>query len=396
MKISILTSILLLALTVDTRAANVGDGVASRQAPRPSQYRIAHLPTLGGSSLGGGINNLGVVVGRSNLPGNASRHAVIWRHGEIIDLDTLGGPNSSVVWPVKNILGIVSGITQTDEPDPLGESWSCGAFFPAATATGFRCVGFVYRDGVMRELPTLGGTHGFATGTNNWGFTVGWAENTVHDPTCVAPQQLQFRAVVWGPDGRVFRQLRPLPGHTTSAATAINDLGQVVGISGICDDAVGKFSAISAVRWGLDGVPHDLGNIGGNAWNTSMAVNLRGDIAGFANVSKPADGAIDWHAFLWTRRDGIRDLGTLGDDVFSQAYGINFRGQVVGRSCDEEFNCRAFLWENGRMIELKTLIPGYAGTPTIAADIDDFGRISGQTIDPATGLAVAFRAIPID
>ena len=36
----------------------------------------------------------------------------------------------------------------------------------------------------MTRLPTLGGTHGFATGTNNLGQTVGWAENTVLDPTC--------------------------------------------------------------------------------------------------------------------------------------------------------------------------------------------------------------------
>jgi probable HAF family extracellular repeat protein len=363
---------------------------------KPKQYRIEHLPSLGGtSSIGNSINNLGIIAGRSNLLGNGSRHAVIWRHGELIDLETLGGPNSNVLWPVKNILGIVSGITQTDEVDDSGESWSCGAFFPAATATGYRCVGFVWRDGVMKELPTLGGTHGFATGTNNWGYTVGWAENTVHDSTCVAPQILQFRAVVWGPDARIFRELPPLPGHTTSAATAINDLGQVVGISGICDDAVGKFSAISAVRWDLNGVPHDLGDIGGNAWNTSMAINLRGDIVGFANIAKPADGALMPHAFLWTKRGGIKDLGTLEDDVFSQAYGINFRGQVVGRSCDVDFNCRAFLWENGKMAELKTLLPGYTGRPTVAADIDDFGRISGQTFDPATGTLVAFKATPI-
>lgn len=85
----------------------------------------------------------------------------------------------------------------------------------------------------MRPLPTLGGTNGFATGTNNKGQIVGWAENTVHDPTCVAPQVLQFRAVAWGPKEGQIRELPPLPGDTVSAATALNDRGQVVGISGI-------------------------------------------------------------------------------------------------------------------------------------------------------------------
>ncbi len=46
----------------------------------------------------------------------------------------------------------------------------------------------------MRPLPTLGGTHSFATGTNNRRQTVGWAETTVRDRSCVPPQVLQFRA----------------------------------------------------------------------------------------------------------------------------------------------------------------------------------------------------------
>lgn len=54
----------------------------------------------------------------------------------------------------------------------------------------------------MRPLPTLGGTHSFATGTNNRRQTVDWAETTVRDRSCVPPQVLQFRAVVWGPNRR--------------------------------------------------------------------------------------------------------------------------------------------------------------------------------------------------
>ena len=74
-------------------------------------------------------------------------------------------------------------------------------------------------------------------------------------PTCVAPQRLRFRAAVWGPSGQLVRELKPLPGSgdTTTAATAINDRGQVVGISGICDQAAGRFSAIHAVLWQPNG-----------------------------------------------------------------------------------------------------------------------------------------------
>jgi probable HAF family extracellular repeat protein len=379
------------AVTLLAGAGHGGDAPATAAQIR---YRVAHLPSLGGSSsLGSSINDRGWIAGRSNLPGNQTRHAVLWRGGVARDLGTLGGPNSNVVWPVKNVRGIVTGIAQTDEPDPNNEAWSCSAFFPAPTARGFQCLGFVWRDGQMRPLPTLGGTHGFATGANNWGQVVGWAENTVHDPTCVLPQVLQFRAVLWGPGEHQIRELPPLPGDSVSAATAINDRGQVVGISGICDDAVGKFSAIHAVMW-ENGVPRDLGNIGGRAWNTSMAVNLQGDVAGFGNVSVTPNGEFNGRAFLWTKQGGIRDLGTLPGDVFSQAYGINVWRQVVGRSCDADFNCRAFLWQHGVMTELKQLVPGYTGTLTIAADIDDLGRITGQALDPATGTFVAYAATP--
>ncbi|WP_240359349.1 hypothetical protein [Pyxidicoccus trucidator] len=72
--------------------------------------------------------------------------------------------------------------------------------------------------------------------------------NTVHDSTCVAPQVLQFRAVMWGTNDQI-RELPPLGDDTVSAATAVNDRGQAVGISGICDIAVGQRSAIHAVRW---------------------------------------------------------------------------------------------------------------------------------------------------
>ena len=378
--------------------AGAGQGSDQPAATRGAhvRYRVTHLASLGGpSSLGDSNNDRGWVAGRSNLAGNQTRHATLWRSGSLLDLGTLGGPNSSIVWPVKNVRGILTGIAQTAEPDPLNEAWSCSAFFPAATGRGVRCLGFVWQDGVMRALPTLGGTHGFATGSNNRGQIVGWAENTVHDPTCVPPQVLQFRAVMWGPGPGQIRELPPLPGDTVSAATALNDRGQVAGISGICDDAVGKFSAIHAVLW-ENGVPRDLGNIGGLAWNTSMAINLQGDVAGFGNVSLPPDGAFDAHAFLWTRQGGIRDLGTLPlpGHVFSQAYGINVWRQVVGRSCDADFNCRAFLWQNGEMTELQQLVPGYPGTLTIAGDIDDLGRISGQARDPVSGALVAFVATP--
>jgi probable HAF family extracellular repeat protein len=372
-------------------------GASTRQNAAFANYHLANLDSLGGtSSVGFSVNDRGWVAGRSNLPGNQTRHATLWRNGQLTDLRTLGGANSAVLWPVKNLPGIVSGIAQTNEPDPYNEKWSCGFFFPAATGRGTRCLGFTWKNGVMTPLPTLGGTHGFATGTNNLGQTTGWAENTVHDPTCESPQVLQFRAVVWGPRRGQIRQLRPLPGDTVTAATALNDFGRVVGISGICDQAAGRFSAIHNVIWDDGGPPVDIGDFGGVAWNTPMAVNEQGAVVGFANASAAAGGNLVPLAFLWTESEGIRSLDTLPGDVTSQATGINEWGQIVGQSCDAAGNCRGFLWQNGVMRDLNDLVvSGDDDLITTANDIDDFGRITGQAVD-ATGKFVAFLATPTD
>src|SRR5437762_2468985 len=85
-----------------------------------SEYRVANLPSLGGTiSRGNSINDRGWVAGYSNLAGNQSRHAIAWVDGVESDLGTLGGPNSSVAWPVKNDRGLLAGIAQTAAPDPL-------------------------------------------------------------------------------------------------------------------------------------------------------------------------------------------------------------------------------------------------------------------------------------
>jgi probable HAF family extracellular repeat protein len=368
-----------------------GPTLASEDHGRPA-YIVTNLPSLGGTvSSGNSLNDLGWASGTSNLPGDITQHATLWLDGGRIDLGTLGGPNSGVIWPVKNDLGVISGIAETDAADPLGERWSCSAFFPALT--GKTCRGVVWERRAIRALPTLGGNNGFATGSNNRRQVVGWTETTMHDPTCVRPQVLQFLPVIWGPGKDQIAALPSLPGDSVGAATAINDRGQVVGISGICDRAVGRFSAAHAVLW-ENGAVVDIGNLGGAAWNTPMAINEWGDVVGFANVS--AGGAFSAHAFLWTRRDGIRDLGTLPGDAFSQALGINNWRQVVGISCTAGFaSCRGFLWQNGAMTDLNSLVaPGYSDQIYAAGDINDLGRITGQAFNPTTNEYSAFLAVP--
>lgn len=362
-----------------------------------SRYRVERLGSLGGTSSGGsGINDIGLVTGVSNLPGDQSVHATAWLFGSTFDLGTLGGPNSAVIFPVKNHYGLVAGVAETDRLDPNGESWSCSAFFPAAT--GHTCLGVVWEWGHKRALPTLGGNNGFAAGINDLGQAIGWAETAYRDPSCdpQSGQVLQFLPVVWGPAKDQVRALPLLEGDSSGAATAINGQGQVVGISGSCDQAVGRFTAKHAVLWD-HGQAIALGDLGGAAWNTPMAINQHGDVVGFANLPGGATpGSFRPHAFLWTRSGGMQDLGTLPGDTRSQALGINDRGQVVGISYGGAAGARAFLWEKGVMQDLNALVPAGSDHLSSAGDIDEAGRVTGQSTDPDGTVSWAFLAVPTD
>jgi probable HAF family extracellular repeat protein len=364
-----------------------GEGLA------PSGYEIVTLPVLSGTQAAGdAINSQGQVAGYATLSGNTVQHATLWHDGQIQDLGTLGGPNSGVLWPGLNDAGVAAGVAETADLQPLGESWSCSAFFPAPT--GHICRGFVWADGRMTGMPTLGGDNSFATEVNDRGHVVGWAETPVHDPTCDSTQVLQFRAVVWDPANHRIHQLRPLPGDSASAATAINDEDQVVGISGRCDIAVGRFSARRAVLWD-HGHVIDIGGLGGVAWNTAMAINNEGVVVGFADTTGDQSGAPNFHAFIWTREAGIKDLKTLSGDILSEALDINNQGQVVGISIGAN-GTRAFIWQNGKMTNLQSLLrPGYPNVLESAQGINDEGQITGYLMVPSTGQQLTFVATPI-
>ena len=84
------------------------------------------------------------------------------------------------------------------------------------------------------------------------------------------------------------------------------------------------------------------------------------------------------HAFLW-QKGLIRDLGTLGG-TFSQAYGVNDLGQVVGISTipgsETTHETRAFLWQNGTMVDLLEVTRGFTALAA-ARKINEAGQLVG-------------------
>jgi probable HAF family extracellular repeat protein len=353
-----------------------------QEIENPPQYTFTNLDTLGGpTSTANGINNKGWVTGVSDLPGGTTFHGFLWQNGVMTDLGTLGGPNSAVIWPVKDNRGLIVGASDTSNTDPSGEDF-CGF------GTHLICLGFLWQKGVMTPLPTLGGNNGYATGVNNRRQMVGLAENSTRDSSCIAPQVLDWEAVVWGPEGGEIHELPPFPGDSIAAAIAINDNGQVVGGSGPICGPVSATLSLHAVLW-QEGSVTDLGSFGGKMNNAGTAINNLGQVVGFSDLA----GDTAEHAFLW--KGGLMtDLGTLPGDFSSSAFGINNEGQVVGQSCDKTGTCRAFLWQDGVMTDLNTLIP--AGSPVLiyGGDINSREEIVGQAFDQSTGKMAAFLLTP--
>jgi probable HAF family extracellular repeat protein len=382
--------------------------LSAQEQPKRSgsgAYTVYNLGTLGGtSSSGNTINDLGWIIGNANLAGDQTTRAALWIDGTKSDLGTLGGANSVVEWPVHNDRGVISGFSETAAIDKLQEAWSCSAFFPLPV-THHVCLGFRYFQGTMTPLPTLGGTNGYAAGVNKRGDIVGWAENTVHDPSCNSPQVLQFEAVVWRPDGGV-QELPPYPGDSAGAATAINEQGDVVGISGTCDNAVGAGTAAHALIW-RHGVSTKIETFGGKGWNTPTDINNRGQAVGFADVANDAPGGVLTPyplplGFFWSEATGTVKILPLSGDSYAIAYAINDRGQVVGQSFGGPEGSRAFIWQNGKSYDLNAFLP--QGSPlylTYAEGINNRGEITGAAcvlVDgacPTAGAVTpAFLAVP--
>jgi len=133
----------------------------------------------------------------------------------------------------------------------------------------------------------------------------------------------------------------------------------------------------------------DLGTLGGPTASAS-AMNDAGDVVGLADTPTSTDG------FLWSRGK-MTDLGTLPGDCFSGAFGINGKSQVVGQSfpCDGS-PPRAFLWENGEIIDLNMFVP--PGSDLALNDVETINA-NGEMFGMATlasGDARAFVLIPCD
>jgi len=373
-------------ILISTAAAAALATLAMAQTPR---YTVIDLGTLGGtSSIAFGLNGVGRAAGAANLA-NGNQHAFLAGIAGNTDLGTLGGPNSNEGG--LNSSDQLAIFSETALKDPNGEDF-------CAYGSHLVCVPAVW-NGAMKALPMLGGNNGQALAINERGQVAGIAETATKDSTCLAPNQvLRFEAALWSASGQV-QELPPFPGDTVGFALGMNNNGLVVGSSGTCDNTtvVGLELGPRAVLWD-NGTPIDLGSLGGTMANTAAAVNDAGVVVGGSDLASEMPGypGVQVHGFLWTKSGGMQDMGTVGQDFSSLPTAINNKGQVTGMSCDDQGNCRAFLWQGGVMSDVNSLVPADAPLYLVMPlAINDSGTIAGMAVVTSTGDVHAFVAVPV-
>jgi probable HAF family extracellular repeat protein len=349
------------------------DGVASKLHALPG-FNSSFPVWVSDSGLVAGISENGI----DPLTGGLALEAILWaKDGSITDLGTLGG-NDSLANAVNN-RGEVVGEALNTIPDPFTGNF----FIPGVTQVhAFRWTKFRG----MQDIGTLGGTDSTAVFINERGQIAGWSftNSTVNSTTGMPTQDPFFWA-----NGKML-DLGTL-GGTKGFAYALNNRGQVIGISNLPGDATGH-----PFLWSRPEGMKDLGTLGGTLGFPTY-LNDAGEVVGVANTSN--DQYV--HAFLW--RDGVMtDLGTVGSDPESQANGINSRGQIVGSSfmfdsAGSGIDLHGFLWEDGGpIVDLNTLVPhGSGATIKFAFEINDRGEIAAGGTN-SNGDTHAFILVPCD
>lgn len=323
------------------------------------QYDITKLGTLGGErSRVSQIHNQGMVAGGSSIE-NSAWHAFRWDAGLMVDLGVPGDylvSSATALNSKGRITGYANGEYQSQyaylwengdwtylgtlpgegldysvATDINDNSQICGYSFTVGPGSGRRA--WIWENGIMTDLGTLGGERGSASAISELGQVVGYSQ--VYDP-----EDYVIHAFVW--ENESVTDLGVVPGEVNSAANDINENGQVVGY---CSHQMETYPFLTIYRPCLwdNGQIIDLGIPEGYDRGVATGINNDGTIVAWMDTSLSGGPS---YAFVW-RGGEWEDLNSLIEPnsgwKLQAAIDVNDAGQIIGNGIAPGGSTQGFL-----------------------------------------------------
>ena len=251
------------------------------------------------------------------------------------------------------------GVSSDVIPTAINDNGEVAGYFLNADRT-FHA--FTEQAGNFTDLGTLGGhSIGTVVAINNGGQVAGIS--------LVSPTS--FVTVPFLYSGGQAINFGTLGGGVASVV-AMNRSGQVIGDSNVTYGNDNSHGYIYS-----NGQLTDLGSLGGPQTFVT-GINDQGEVVGYSDTSQLIPGTTTYasHAFIWFKGK-MKDLGTLGGQN-SRAYAINNQDIIVG-SADTLLGTDAFAYRSGKMKDLKG--GGAPGSGSVARVISSSGKIFGNQYD---------------